>query len=352
MPEEIIVAQKLLLTWQRLDSFFHVPALFLTLMMPLLGTAGLTAKLTSLQLLALLCVGINIHIFAYVLNDFIDLPVDRTQPARSNDPLVLRIIRPWQALFISLIQLPIALALTLLLEGNIFAILVLGLSFTFVCIYDIWGKRCFFPPLTDLAQGLSWASLALFGAIVLRVGPPMPITWVVCAFILVFFVMSNGVHGSLKDLGNDLKHHRRTTAIFLGARPGEHGVILSLPLKLYACLLQILLIGILLIPLTWNAFSYDRATWYPITITAAILVFLSLAWPLWAIKLKREKSQFVYAALLQLGLLLIALLVICAPLLQPMVLALLIAIYLIPLFGLRPLRQRITRRWSKLAMRT
>jgi 4-hydroxybenzoate polyprenyltransferase len=345
-----MIRHKLSATWQAMHAFLHIPALFLTLMLPLLGTAGVTARLTVPRLLALLGIGIAFHIYAYVLNDFIDLPVDRTQPSRSNDPLVRGIVQPRQALLIALAQIPVALALALSIRGNSLALLVLGAAFVFMGIYDIWGKRCFFPPLTDLSQGLAWAMLALFGAMVFRPGPPPAITRMLCAFIVVFFVMSNGVHGSLKDLKNDLRCQRRTTALFLGARPGEHGITLSPLLKLYALLLQTLLIGLLLVPLIANSPGYGQPAWRLLLATVAALVFLSLAWPAWIVRMKREKAQYIYAGVLHLGLLLIGLLMICAPLLQPMALALLIAVYLLPLFSVQPLRQRIAGRWSRLTI--
>ncbi len=40
------------------------------------------------RLLGIFAVGLAFHVFAYVFNDVIDLPVDRTQPRRAGDPLV------------------------------------------------------------------------------------------------------------------------------------------------------------------------------------------------------------------------------------------------------------------------
>ena len=88
--------------------------------------------------------------------------------------------------------------------------------------YNLWGKRCPVPPLTDLVQGIAWGSLAIYAAYVLGAAP-VPMTWMVAAYAVGYTLFMNGVHGGLRDLVNDVGRGARTTAIFLGARPAPDG---------------------------------------------------------------------------------------------------------------------------------
>ena len=76
-------------------------------------------------------------------------------------------------------------------------------------------------------------------------GGPTSLTVVVVAFVFVFIVMANGVHGSLRDLANDLTCGVRSTAIMMGVRPqGATGLFIPRRLTWYALTLQVILIGI------------------------------------------------------------------------------------------------------------
>jgi 1,4-dihydroxy-2-naphthoate octaprenyltransferase len=74
--------------------------------------------------------------------------------------------------------------------------------------------------------------------------------------------MINGVHGSLRDLENDLKSGAKTTALALGARPrANDAVVLSMPLVLYTLFLQLLLCGLTIFPVYQNWFGYETRQW-------------------------------------------------------------------------------------------
>ena len=246
-------------TWHKTKStrlFIRFNLLLFTVVVPLFGAASVTANVAGFQLCGLLGVALAYHIFGYVLNDVIDLPVDRTEPQRAAYPLVRGTIQPGQALAIALMQVPLALALTALLGGTGAAYVALGLSFALAAAYDLWGKRSPWPPLIDLVQALSWAAWMLYGALIVG-GTPTRLTGVLAGFIIVYILMVNGVHASLRDLPNDLRRGMRTTAILLGVRPTEAaGIRLSVRLKLYVLLLQALLTGLILVPLYGNWLNY------------------------------------------------------------------------------------------------
>ncbi len=244
-----------------IQQFIRLPAFGFTAMLPLLGAASVAPHLAARQVLGLLGVALAFHCFSYVLNDVIDLPLDRTQSLRAKDPLVRGVIRPERALAFALCQLPVALVITAWLGGDLGAYAALGAGFFLMGIYNLWGKRTPLPPATDVIQGTAWGALVFYGAGV-QPGSLTGLTIDLFAFAVVYIVLINGVHASLRDLANDLAWGLRSTAILLGARPRPAGQ-LAIPgrLKLYAWTLQALSIGLLLAPLYQNALGYGPIAW-------------------------------------------------------------------------------------------
>lgn len=197
--------------------FGHTAIFGYTAVLPLIGAGTADAVVTGWQVGGLLATAVSFHLFAYLLNDLIDLPLDKTQSSRQNYPLVSGLVTVQQVRFWVVIQLPILLILWWVLGGNGLALLCLAWAVGGMTLYNLWGKRSPLPPLTDLLQGTSWAAFLLFGAFV--VGQPTPQTWMAAGFIIVYILLVNGINGSLRDLANDYAFGARTTAIWLGARP-------------------------------------------------------------------------------------------------------------------------------------
>src|SRR5690606_28046969 len=174
----------------------------------------------------LVAVAMLFHVYAYLLNDVVDLDVDRREPQRAAFPLVRGAWTPAAALAIAAVQPPVAFLVTVLLGGDAAAFAMLAIAFAAMTAYNLWGERCAFPPLMDLVQAVGWASLLLFGAALAgTVGAPMaraaPVwaasVWGATA-VTAYVLLVNGVHGGLRDLANDAACGARTTAMLLGAR--------------------------------------------------------------------------------------------------------------------------------------
>ncbi|MGH7506203.1 MAG: hypothetical protein ACRELX_11155, partial [Longimicrobiales bacterium] len=154
---------------------------------------------------------------------------------------------------------PVAFVIALWLGTGSGGLTALGAAFGLGGIYNLWGKRTAVPLLMDFAQSLSWASLALFGA--LAVGEATFLTWVALSFVAVYVLMVNGVHGGLRDLRNDLACGVRSTAIQLGAHIALDGrLLLSARLRVYAAVLQSLLVVIALLSFLANEPGYAPPT--------------------------------------------------------------------------------------------
>jgi 4-hydroxybenzoate polyprenyltransferase len=251
-----------------LYHFFRVSAFGATAVLPLLGAGSADPKLPPRRTLGLLAVATAFHAFAYVHNDVCDLPLDRTQPRRAMYPLVRGQISPRAALAVALACVPLAFILhERLVAGasrpraftasrphgphGLTPRAYLALAFALMAAYNRWGKRCPFPPLTDLLQALGWAALLRYGAAAAECQRPSrpasgaALIRLLGAYELLLIMMVNGLHGALRDLANDAAGGARTTAILFGAQARADGGIQVPPaLIAYAGLLQAALIAL------------------------------------------------------------------------------------------------------------
>ncbi len=249
-------------------------------MLPMLGAATAHPGVSASRLAALALVAVAFHLFAYVLNDVVDLPLDRTEPLRADSPLVRGLVRPGPALGFALVQVPLALGLHVWLGGRTSAAAVLAAGLLFMTAYNLYGKRLPVPPISDAVQGLGWVALALYGALMTGLRPGV-LTAVLAALVFVYVLMINGIHGGLRDLANDRRHGARTTAIFLGGRLDREGrLVVPVGLVGYGVLLKALLLGLALWCLIENWPRYGRLAWH-VTFWAVIGAHAALATLAW-----------------------------------------------------------------------
>lgn len=303
--------------------FIRFAVVNFSLMLPLLGATTASPALPAAAMPGLMAVALAFHAFAYVLNDVVDLPVDRTEPLRREYPLVQGAVGRGSALAFALLQVPLALALGVWLDVPIQAQMTLLAGFGLMAVYDLWGKRCPLPPLTDLVQGLAWGALAFYGA--LSIGAPTTLTGVLLGMVLVLVLMINGVHGALRDLANDLKSSAHTTAIWLGARPhNDDGLRIPPRLIFYALALQTLFLILSLL-------ACARAGNAPVLIAVLLVNAGCLALLFCALRAAADKWNLIRFGIWHMALVLLGLIVPFAPRLHPGALAVLAAIYLLPL---------------------
>ena len=240
--------------WRRWATALYltirVSALGFTLVLPLVGAVSRGGAIGAWQMAVLMLVALSFHVFAYVLNDVVDLRLDRSEPLRADSPLVQGTIGRNQSLALAWAQLPIAFGVAWVGAANAVALGMLRVAFTAMAAYNLYGKRCRWPMFTDAVQAIGWCALLGMGAA--WHGPPwdapvvygpmwLPFTGWIAAFVFFCVMLVQGVHGGLRDLANDQRGGARTTALWLGARPGSGtgtGIVISGAMAGYAVLLQ------------------------------------------------------------------------------------------------------------------
>lgn len=242
--------------WQLIKQFIHLRRFAFTVFLPLMGAATADGNAVPAHIVLIAITAFQFHLFTYVLNDVIDLPVDRFMPKRATHPLVRGEINVRAALVIALLQVPLVLLATWLGGVPWNGMAALTTAMLCMAIYDIWGKRNAFPPVTDLIQALAWGYLTLYGAWV--VGNPSLLTYVLAAIFVVFILLMNGVFEGVIDIEEDSRAGLKTTAMVFGVRPRGEARLPFIPtsLLIYCLVLEAVLSVFNLIPLARNLFGY------------------------------------------------------------------------------------------------
>ncbi len=220
----------------------HIAPVGFSLCLPLLGAITGNASLDARATALLISLAFAFHIFAYGLNDVIDLPLDRTERRRARDPLVRGALSPRLLLTMPLLAVPVGFLIAIAARLPLRSVIALAIAFGCMTLYDVWGKRCTKPWCTDAVQGVAWAALAFTGVppgSTAGAGVPLLLS-VVVAFVLLV----NGVLGPLRDLKNDYARGASTTVIALGGRPHAGGVYLPPRLSAYAVVLHAVVAGL------------------------------------------------------------------------------------------------------------
>lgn len=221
-------------------NLFRLSLLGTTLLAPVLGILSATESVRWRAVVAVLLATTSLHVSMYVLNDIVDLDLDRTAPRRVQSPLVRGVISRRTAGRIVALTAFASFSLDRLILGyGISRESALALAFASLTLYDRYGKRCGFPPLTDFVQGLGCGLAVLYGG--LAAGGVNRLSWTEAAFMTIYIAMANGIHGSLRDLDNDQAHGVRSTAIMLGATVDDGGLLLTVRLRVYGLALQVAL---------------------------------------------------------------------------------------------------------------
>jgi 4-hydroxybenzoate polyprenyltransferase len=263
---------------QAVGLFVRLSALGTTLAVVLLGAASVSPSLPWATAAVLVIVAVGFHVYFFVSNDVIDLPLDRLEPRRAVSPLVRGTIGRDAALAIALAAVPVTLAVAGSGPGGARAWWSLVVGLALMTAYNLLNKRTSVPWLLDVVQGMGWAAFFLYGAATR--GPWGDLTWWLAAFWMGLMILANGVHGGLRDVANDARCGARTTAIAMGARADADGrVVLPGGVVAYAWALHVGLVAVVLGAWAFGDLGYSAVA-RGVTLVAILGLGAAGAWAL------------------------------------------------------------------------
>ena len=223
---------------------------FLTGISPVMGAIAM-GKFDLFHLFLLFLIGFFGHTYGFVLNDILDLKIDKLNKDLGDRPLISGSISLRNAWIFAITSMVISFLLAAYLcfkTDTYFPLLILFFSASVITIYDIISKKY---PLMDIFSSSAVFLLILYGATTVsgNINQITILAWIVCllGWIQVFFMQL--VPGGLKDIKNDYEAGASTAAVKFGVRVTKTGLI-KIPFiyKLISYFIQIINIAFVFLP--------------------------------------------------------------------------------------------------------
>jgi 4-hydroxybenzoate polyprenyltransferase len=227
-----------------------------------------TFDLFTLVLLFLL--GAYSSIFGFVLNDFIDIEVDKKSKELKDRPLVSGSISKQVALWIcfSMIMLTF-LTFFILFYGKeisylrFLSVICILIAWVLGSIYDVYGKKIF---ASDILVALSVAFIFLIGAYSLDKEPTL-FTWVIFALTFNNLFHMNAIEGGIKDADHDVLMNVNNIALRSGVSVKQDTLFIPPAFKILG--MSVRFSSIILLFLPFMVFNQPYFLWQLILLALA-----------------------------------------------------------------------------------
>ena len=260
-----------------IGRFCRLPLVGLTEAVIGVGAASTGSAISLGRVWILLLIGLLFHIGVFILNDVMDVEIDRTDSRRARAPVAAGTVSPAYAVAVAAASLTAGAAILFTAENSVAPLACYGSATAGLVVYDLHGKRFAVPPVTDMVQGIGWGSLVLMSAAL--IGQVDLASLILAVSTCLYMAILTGFSGSLRDLINDRYHGANTTPIFFMNRAGskDEGNLLA-PYISYGLVLQILQAATCIVGVATLASQLGRGgDWYwelALTAQAACLLLL------------------------------------------------------------------------------
>jgi len=257
-----------------LRDYIELTRLFnmgLTAVAPVLGALSMwdVGSLELWRLCVLFLIGSMSHIYGFVINDVIDIRLDKLSKDLSARPLVRGSITRRAAVIFAISCMIGSFLLSLVFFSDMFRYLVLAgilfIAYFLATVYNIASKKY---PGMDLVLASAIFFFILFGA--WTIGAPTNLAYIVALIGGIQVLFMNMINGAIKDIDHDKQGSANTVAIRLGARVQAGTMVLPLSFKSTGYLIEV--IRIVLVFLPFVILGLSASLWQ-----VALLVVLSLA---------------------------------------------------------------------------
>ncbi|MBN1859958.1 MAG: UbiA prenyltransferase family protein [Candidatus Thermoplasmatota archaeon] len=262
-----------------LRDYLEITRLFnmgLTAVAPVLGALSMwdIGSLSLPELCILFIIGSLAHIYGFVINDVIDIKVDKLSKELSARPLVRGSITRRRAAFFAISCMVGSFLLSLIFFSEFFDYIslffILLIAYFFATIYDVASKK--YPGMDLFVTGAIFF-LILFGA--RTIGTPTMLAYIVALIGSLQVLFMNMINGAIKDIDHDKQGSADTIAIRLGAN--IHAGVIRLPVSFRTTGYLIEIIRIILIFLPFVLLDLDPYLWQIVLLVLlALLTFFSI----------------------------------------------------------------------------
>ena len=220
---------------QMIRKYLEISRLFnmgLTGVAPVLGALSMWGvdKITFFQLFILFCIGCFSHVYGFVINDLVDIKVDKLSKELIARPLVSGRITRKKAAYFAVACMIFSFILSTFffkeLVSYFLLISILILAYILATIYDFSSKK--YPGMDVFVAGAIFF-LILFGAATVSIEQLLsnPLIWIVALIGALQVLFMNMINGAIKDIDHDKKGMANTLAIRLGTK--IRGGVITLP---------------------------------------------------------------------------------------------------------------------------
>ena len=213
-----------------------------TALVPVIGALTMNQhNITFLFILFL--IGFLYHIGGFVLNEYIDVDVDKKSLDLQKKPLVSGIIHKSNALAIAILSNICLIILVVIFFLSLFSILFILLAVGFGIIYNVYGKRL---PGLDFVLAGGFFFLCLMGASTVSTEFTL-ITYIICLLYFIQIVFNNAVEGGLKDVDHDFLAGAKTIATRLGVKIKNGKLIISKKFVIFSYSIKVCHVGLIIL---------------------------------------------------------------------------------------------------------
>lgn len=228
----------------------------LTAVAPVLGALSMwnVGSLSLWKLIILFIIGCLAHIYGFVINDVIDIRLDKLSKDLSARPLVRGSITRKRAAVFAVSCMIVSFLLSFVFFSNPLRYLIIAfilvIAYFLATIYDIASKKY---PGMDLVVASAIFFLILFGASTIET--PTILAYVVALIGGIQVLFMNMINGAIKDIDHDKEGSANTVAIRLGAK--IHAGVIALPLsfKTTGYLIEIARMALIFFPFVFLGLS-------------------------------------------------------------------------------------------------
>ena len=165
-----------------------------------------------------------LNIFGHIINDILDVNIDKRSKELKERPLVKGTISIKLALYIHIFTIFLFFIIAIYFYPNILALIILVIAIIFGYLYNIFSKKL---PGADLFLSVTMSFLCLFGAMVVtkdfvNLNQINLITWIVVGISFIHVFTLDALGGGLKDAKNDKEAGAKTIAVVLGVRANKN----------------------------------------------------------------------------------------------------------------------------------